>query len=640
MSGPHGGPPRGPPGGPRGPMRAVEKARNPRAALMRLARYLLPFKFRIAIIIVLVIASTLLSLLLPYLIGMTIDRFIVGKDVTGLFRMVLIVLGVGIASYLASAGQGLMMASISQRALRSLRKDLFDHIQTLSLSYFDKRPAGELMSRFTNDVDAISQALTLNAIQLVTSLLSLAGIVVMMFLLNIWLALGSLLVLPIMIVVVLLIGKNTLRGFRDLQTQLGSLNGMIEETIGGERVIQAFGQQGVVLGNFDKINGATRDAGITAFTYSMMIMPAMNVLGNIGVIVVAGLGGWLAIAGLATVGNIAAFITYARNFTGPLRQLANLYNSIQTALAGAERIFDVIDEKPEITDIAGAVPLMEIKGDVTFDHVDFSYVDGVPVLRDVSFHAEPGQIVAFVGPTGAGKTTMVNVLSRFYDIQGGTILVDGMDIKAVKKDSLRRQLGTVLQDNFLFSDTVLENIRYGNLQATDEQCVEAAKLANADQFITRLPQGYKTLLTERGSNLSQGQRQLLAIARAVIANPRILILDEATSSVDTRTEMRIQRALLRLMEGRTSFVIAHRLSTIRKADQVLVIRDGSIVERGTHGSLMAMRGFYYGLYMSQFKGTSNMEKLGDAKAGRSDARPKGIVRKRLRASGGSSAKSK
>jgi len=396
----------------------------------------------------------------------------------------------------------------------------------------------------------------------------------------------------------------------------------------------------VVLGNFDKINGATRDAGITAFTYSMMIMPAMNVLGNIGVIVVAGLGGWLAIAGLATVGTIAAFITYARNFTGPLRQLANLYNSIQTALAGAERIFDVIDEKPEITDIPEAVPLMEIKGDVVFDHVDFSYVDGVPVLRDVSFHAEPGQIVAFVGPTGAGKTTMVNVLSRFYDIQGGTILVDGMDVKAVKKDSLRRQLGTVLQDNFLFSDTVLENIRYGNLEATDEQCVEAAKLANADQFITRLPQGYKTMLTERGSNLSQGQRQLLAIARAVIANPRILILDEATSSVDTRTEMRIQMALLRLMEGRTSFVIAHRLSTIRKADQVLVIRAGSIVERGTHGSLMARRGFYYGLYMSQFKGTNNVERLGEAKVEQPDARLKGVVRKRPRASGRSPTKSK
>jgi len=606
------GPPGRPPGGPHGPMRAVEKARNPRAALMRLTRYLLPFKFRIALIIVLVVASTLLSLLLPYLIGVTIDRFIGGKDVTGLFRMVLIILAVGIASYLASAGQGLMMASISQRALRSLRKDLFDHIQTLSLSYFDKRPAGELMSRFTNDIDAIGQALTLNAIQLVTSLLSLVGIVVTMFLLNIWLALGSLLVLPIMIVVVLLIGKNTLRGFRDLQAQLGLLNGMMEEAIGGERVIQAFGQQEVVLGNFDKINGATRDAGIVAFSYSTMIMPAMNVLGNIGVIVVAGLGGWLAIAGLATVGTIAAFITYARNFTGPLRQLANLYNSIQTALAGAERIFDVIDEKPEITDVPGAAPLMEIKGDVVFDHVDFSYVDDVPVLRDVSFHAEPGQMVAFVGPTGAGKTTMVNVLSRFYDIQGGTILIDGKDIKTVQRDDLIHQLGTVLQDNFLFSNTVLENIRYGNLKATDEQCIEAAKLANADQFITRLPQGYKTLLTERGSNLSQGQRQLLAIARAVIANPKILILDEATSSVDTRTEMRIQKALLRLMEGRTSFVIAHRLSTIRKADQVLVIKDGSIVERGTHDSLLARRGFYYSLYMSQFKGTNNDKLLARA----------------------------
>jgi len=330
-------------------------------------------------------------------------------------------------------------------------------------------------------------------------------------------------------------------------------------------------------------------------------------MGSVAIAVVAGLGGWMAIQGMVTIGVITTFIFYARNFSQPLQQLANLYNTVQSALAGAERIFETIDEKPEINDKPDARPLEEIKGDVQFDHVDFSYDGKTPILKGVSFHAKPGQMMALVGPTGAGKTTMVNVLSRFYDIQSGSIKIDGVDIRDVTRDSLRKQLGTVLQDNFLFADTVMENIRYGNLEATDDDCISAAKLANADQFITRLPEGYKTMLTERGSNLSQGQRQLLAIARAIIADPKILILDEATSNVDTRTEIRIQEALLRLMEGRTSFVIAHRLSTIRKADQVLVIRDGEIVERGTHDSLLSGRGFYYQLYNSQFKGTNQGE---------------------------------
>jgi ATP-binding cassette subfamily B protein len=301
----------------------------------------------------------------------------------------------------------------------------------------------------------------------------------------------------------------------------------------------------------------------------------------------------MAVQGMVSIGVITSFIFYARSFSQPLQQLANLYNTIQSALAGAERIFETIDEKPEINDKPGAKPLEEIKGDIVFDNVDFSYDGKTPILKNMSFHAEPGQLMALVGPTGAGKTTMVNVLSRFYDIQGGSIKIDGVDIRDVTRESLRKQLGTVLQDNFLFADTVMENIRYGSLEATDEDCIDAAKLANA----------YQTRLTERGSNLSQGQRQLLAITRAIIADPKILILDEATSNVDTRTEIRIQEALLKLMEGRTSFVIAHRLSTIRKADQVLVIRDGEIVERGTHDSLLAERGFYYHLYVSQFKGT-------------------------------------
>ena len=596
----------GPPGGHMMAGR-VDKAKNPRVTLMRLGRYLLAWKYQLALVAIFVVLGTILSIIGPYLLGVAIDRYIIKGDLPGLASIALLMLGVFVSGWFAQSAQGILMASISQKALRALRKNLFEHLQTLSLSFFDRRTHGELMSRLTNDMDAINIALTMNVTQLASSLLSLVGILVAMFVLNVWLAFGSLLVLPFMVLTTVFVGRKSLAGFRGLQAKMGQLNGRIEEVLSGERVVQAFGKQGTVLDQFDRDNVAVRDVAIKAMSYGFVMPPLVNVMSNIGIAVVAGLGGWMTVTGLVTVGLVASFIAYARNFVQPLRQLADLYNSIQTALAGAERVFEIIDEIPEITDKPNATTLKETKGDVVFDHVNFSYVPGVPVLKDVSFHAEPGQVVAFVGPTGAGKTTMINVLGRFYDIQGGSIKIDGVDIKDVTRESLRRQLGTVLQDNFLFADTVMENIRYGNLNATDEECIAAAKLANADQFITRLPQGYRTMLTERASNLSQGQRQLLAIARAIISDPRILILDEATSSVDTRTEIRIQEALLRLMKGRTSFVIAHRLSTIRKADQVLVIRDGKIVERGTHESLLAQEGFYYNLYMSQFKGINNRQ---------------------------------
>jgi len=598
--------PRGGPGG-HGPMgwgRTFERPRDTRRALVRLAQYVLPYKISLVFVLLLIVASTVLSLLSPYLLGVAIDRYLLPRNMMGFLGICLLILGIYVGSCLAQAGQGILVTRVAQRALSRIRKDLFDHLQMLSLSYFDKRPSGELMSRLTNDIDAISNALTLNAAQLISSLLTVTGILVAMFVINFWLALGTLLVIPMMVGVTFLIGRKTFQGFRDLQAQLGRLNGNMEESISGARVIQAFGQQQAVLDNFDRSNFAVRDASIKAMSYVMLMQPLMNLMSNMSIAAVAGLGGWLAFIGLATVGTIATFINYARNFTQPVRQLADLYNSLQTALAGAERVFEVIDEKPELADRPGTFVLEKIEGEVVFDHVDFSYVPRVPVLKDVSLHAKPGQTTALVGPTGAGKTTMVNLLGRFYDVQGGAILIDGHDVRDVEKDSLRRQLGIVLQDVFLFSDTVMENIRYGRLDATDEECIAAAKLANADQFITRLPQGYKTMLSERGSNLSQGQRQLLSIARAVLADPRILVLDEATSSVDTRTEIRIQEALLRLMKGRTSFVIAHRLSTIRNADQVLVINDGKIIERGTHRSLLEQRGFYYNLYMSQFKGTN------------------------------------
>jgi ATP-binding cassette subfamily B protein len=433
-------------------------------------------------------------------------------------------------------------------------------------------------------------------------LLALVGIVVMMFAINFWLALGSMVVFPFMMWLVGFVGKRTRRGFREYQKRIGQLNGKLEEMFSGQRVIMAFGQQASTLAGFDAANEKVRQVGTQAQTYAMLVPPLMGILSNANIAILAGLGGWMVLQGWATVGTIAAFYNYSRKFAAPLRQLGNLYNQIQSALAGAERVFEVLDKQPELTDAPHAVPLDDVAGEVLFDHVDFSYVPGVPVLKDVSMTAQPGQTIALVGPTGAGKTTMINLLTRFYDIDGGAIQIDGWDTREIQKASLRRQLGIVLQDTFLFSESVIENIRYGRLDATDGEVVAAARLANADQFIRRLPQGYDTELSERGSNLSQGQRQLLAIARAILADPGILILDEATSSVDTRTEKSIQEALLRLMEGRTSFVIAHRLSTIRDADKILVINEGRIIERGTHDELLAQGGFYHNLYMSQFKG--------------------------------------
>jgi len=477
-------------------------------------------------------------------------------------------------------------------------------LQTLSLRFFDRHPHGELMSRLTNDMDAISRVLSQNVTALFTGLLTLVGVLVMMFAINFWLALGSMIVFPLMMGLVGFVGKRTRRGFRDYQMRIGQLNGKLEEMFSGQRIIMAFGQQATMLADFDTANETVRRVGIHAQTYAMLVPPLMGILSNANIAVLAGLGGWMTLQDWATVGTIASFYSYSRKFAAPLRQLGNLYNQIQAALAGAERVFEVIDQQPELTDAPDAVALDDIAGKVVFDHVDFCYVPGVPVIKDMSLQAQPGQTIALVGPTGAGKTTMINLLTRFYDIDRGAIRIDGQDIRRVQKSSLRRQLGIVLQDTFLFSESVMENIRYGRLDATDKECIAAARLADADSFIRRLPRGYDTPLSERGSNLSQGQRQLLAIARAVLANPGILILDEATSSVDTRTESRIQQALLRLIKGRTSFVIAHRLSTIRDADKVLVINDGRIIERGTHQELLARRGFYHNLYMSQFKGNT------------------------------------
>jgi ATP-binding cassette subfamily B multidrug efflux pump len=588
-----------------GHMFGGERAKDSRGTLRRLLGYMRPYRWAIASVFGLATFSTATALAGPYLMGLAIDKIVARETMAAVLRVVTLMLGTYAITWIADTGQGVLIATIAQKAMRALRADLFDQLQRLSLRFHDSRRSGETMSRLTNDIDAISRVLSQNVTQLFSGLLTMTGILVVMFVLSPWLALASMIVLPMMLGLVVVIGKKTRSAFRAYQANLGTLNGTLEETYSGQRVVMAFGQEERALERFDAHNAAVRRLGTQAMTYALFIMPMMGILSNMNVAVVAGIGGWLTIRGAVTIGLIATFITYSRRFAEPLRQLGGLYNQVQQSLAGAERIFEVLDETPDLVDHPDAIDLDEIRGDVRFDRVTFAYVPGAPVLRDVSLHAAPGETIALVGPTGAGKTTIVNLLSRFYEIESGEVRIDGTDIQDVTKASLRRQLGVVLQQTFLFAESVMENIRYGRLDATDDEVIEAARLANADGFVRHLPQGYDTELSERGANLSEGQRQLIAIARAILADPRILILDEATSSVDTRTEVQIQQALHELMKGRTSFVIAHRLSTIRNADRVIVIEQGEIVEQGTHDELIAQGGAYHRLYMSQFRGRTD-----------------------------------
>ena len=578
-----------------------ESARNTRSAVKRLLLYSRPYSAQLIIVAALVIVSTFASLAGPILFGMAIDQFINTSDLPGLARIALIMLGVFLLGGLASIIHGIIMVGVGQRLITDVRAELFTHLQALSMAYHDRHKVGDLMSRVTNDSEAINQVLSNGLITFITNILMLGGIMVSMFLLNWQLAIGTLILLPLMIYITTLVTRRSRVAFREVQRNLGMMNAVMEENIAGIRVVKAFARAEDTVAQFETANAANRKSGVKANIITAALGPMFTTMSTITIAATALLGGWLALGGIVTVGVIATFVVYIMNFFRPMRGIAMLYNHLQSALAGSERIFEVLDSAPSIPDQFQAQPLANIKGEVTFENVTFGYDPEKPVLVDVRLTATPGQTVALVGPTGAGKTTIINLLSRFYDVDAGAIKIDGQDIRTVQQKSIRQQLGIVLQDTFLFSGTVMENIRYGRLDVNDEDVYAAAELANADWFIRRLPKGYQTQVSEQGHNFSQGQRQLLAIARAVLADPRILILDEATSSVDTRTEMLIQEALLKLMEGRTAFVIAHRLSTIRSADQVLVIDGGRIIERGDHKSLLAQEGFYYNLYMSQYR---------------------------------------
>jgi len=577
-----------------------ESAQHTRSTVLRLFNYARPYSLQLIIVSLLVVVSTLSGLAGPILLGIAIDEYIIPGNIQGLLRTAILMLGIYLLGGLAAMIHGVLMVAIGQRLVADIRAQLFAHIQILSMAYHDRHRVGDLMSRVTNDTEAINQVLSYGLIQFITNILLLGGILVAMFLLNWQLAIGTLILLPLMVLITGQVTRRSRVAFREVQHNLGAMNAVMEENIAGIRVVQAFARASDTIAQFEAVNAANRQSGSKADIITAALGPMFTTMSTITIAATALLGGWLSLRGDVTVGVIATFVVYIMNFFRPMRGIAMLYNHLQSAIAGAERIFEVLDADPSVPDSPESQPLSNIHGAVVFDRVTFAYQADKPVLTDVSLSATPGQTIALVGPTGAGKTTIVNLLSRFYDVDEGAIVIDGQDIRSVKQDSIRSQLGIVLQDTFLFSGTVMENIRYGCLHANEDEVIQAARVANADWFIRRLPQGYQTQVSEQGHNFSQGQRQLLAIARAVLADPRILILDEATSSVDTRTEMHIQEALLRLMSGRTAFVIAHRLSTIRQADQVLVIDDGRIIERGTHESLLAQRRFYYNLYMSQY----------------------------------------
>jgi ATP-binding cassette subfamily B multidrug efflux pump len=613
-----GGPPgRGPGGGPPGgPMAAMmgQKPKRFRKTLKTFIRYLKPYRFQIALVIVFAIASTVFMIVSPKMLGQATNKLFEGVvakamqipgaaiDFSYIVHIALILIMLYLLSALFNYIQGYIMSSIAMKVTYNFRKDISEKIKRIPLKYFDTTSYGDILSRVTNDVDTVSMSLTQNLTQIVTSVTTIIGVLVMMLSINWLMTVIALLILPVSFTLVSLVVKASQRHFIGQQLYLGRVDGHVEEMYGGHNVMKAFNGEEKSIRQFDKLNDKLYAAAWKSQFLSGMMMPLMTFVGNLAYVVVSILGGFLAIRGTIGVGDILAFIQYVRSFTQPIMQVANIANILQATTAAAERVFEFIEESEEISESSNPVRLPEVVGNVSFQNVRFGYLPGKPIIHDFSADIKPGERVAIVGPTGAGKTTIVKLLMRFYDVESGSITIDGVDIKDFARNDLRSMFGMVLQDTWLFNGTIRENIRYGHLNASDDDVLSAAKMAYVDHFVRTLPKGYDLEINEESSNISQGQKQLLTIARAFLANPKMLILDEATSSVDTRTEVLIQKAMSELMKGRTSFIIAHRLSTIRDADIIFVMKDGDIVEKGNHTELLAANGFYASLYLSQFEG--------------------------------------
>ena len=602
-------PSRGPMG--RGRMNG-EKAKDFSGAVKKLLRYMSKYKIRLIGMMIFAIVGTVFNIVGPKILGKaTTELFngLVAKvngtggiDFDKIGKILLWTLGLYLCSAAFSFVQGFIMTGISNDVSYSLRKDISGKMNRLPMKYYESRTYGEVLSRITNDVDTLQQGLNQSITQLITSVTTLIGVFIMMLSINVWMTLCALLILPCSMFIISKVMKRSQKYFRQQQKYLGDVNGQVEEVYAGQNIVKAFNKEDAVMATFEETNKKLYESGWKSQFFSGMMMPIMQFVGNIGYVMVALLGGFMTIKGVIEVGDIQSFFQYIRNFTQPVQQIAQVTNMMQSAAAASERVFEFLEEEEEEQTVEHPVTLENgVEGHVTFEHVSFGYRPDQIIIKDFSEQVQPGQKIAIVGPSGAGKTTLVKLLMRFYDVNSGRILIDGHDIREFDRRNLRECFGMVLQDTWLFNGTIMENIRYGRLDATDEEVIAAAKAAHAHRFIQTLPEGYNTVLNEEASNVSQGQKQLLTIARAILADNRLLILDEATSSVDTRTEERIQKAMDNLMKGRTSFVIAHRLSTIKDADVILVMKDGDIIEQGNHEELLAMNGFYANLYNSQFE---------------------------------------
>jgi ATP-binding cassette subfamily B protein len=588
-----------------GPVVAAEqKATQQRSTILRFLQYFRPYRKEIPIALLFVVINATTQAIGPFFLGWAIDHLIVPGNLQGLIQMLMLLGLIYVVGVFAIRAQILRVGWIMQRILAQLRQDIFDKIQSLSLSFFDRSEAGDLMSRLLNDVNTVNQAFGQTVAQMLGNLFSLVGIVIAMLAINLQLGLVSNLAIPLMIFTTGLFARWARARFRVTRQTIGELSARLEEDIGSVREAQAFNRIQLNIETFSQLNAANRDANVQAVAITAAFLPSIDLLNTLATGGVLAYGGYLAVTGAATVGVVTAFLLYVQQFFRPIQILSQFYTQAQSAFAGLERIFHLLDEPVLLQDAPDATEMPAIQGDVRFEQVTFGYTPDQQVLNHVNLHAEPGQMIALVGPTGAGKSSIINLILRFYDVTGGAVKIDGIDVRSVTQASLRRQIGIVLQDNLLFAGTVAENIAFGSPHVNQVDIEAAAQAANVHEFITSLPQGYSTQLGERGTPLSQGQRQLISIARAILINPRILILDEATSSIDTRTEALVQAAIARLLLGRTSFVIAHRLSTVSQADQVLVIQQGAIVEQGTHTELMAQQGVYANLYAIQL-GQSN-----------------------------------